>query len=186
MWRKSGVERSLRLLWNRRVGIAANIIPGGVLGQVFRAVVWLPDAVFPLRFFRPHFLPVFLQPFYDQVVVDFLAVVVAPVAGVAVAAVAPVDTVSTLDILNGMTTYVKKWGNSLAIRIPKHLSDSLNLKEGSPLSFVASSSQILIKPLKDRKNELAISFQRAVKDSMMKKIANAGLADYLDQLASLD
>ena len=30
-----------------------------------------------------------------------------------------------------MTTKIRKWGNSLAIRIPKYIIDRLGLKEGS-------------------------------------------------------
>ena len=80
------------------------------------------------------------------------------------------------------TTYVKRWGNSLAIRIPKWLSDSLRLKEGSPLLFEELAGKILIKPAKDKKQELVTSFRRAAKDATMKKMANEGLGDYLNQL----
>lgn len=81
-----------------------------------------------------------------------------------------------------VTSYVKKWGNSLAVRIPKRLSDSLRLKEGSPLLFEESDGKILIKPAKDKKQELITSFRRAVKDAAIRKMANEGLGDYLDQL----
>ena len=53
-----------------------------------------------------------------------------------------------------MTTYVKKWGNSLAVRIPKHLSDSMRLKEGSPLVFEKTGGQLLIKSVRDRRLEV--------------------------------
>lgn len=81
-----------------------------------------------------------------------------------------------------VTSYVKKWGNSLAVRIPKRLSDSLRLREGSPLLFEESDGKILIKPAKDKKQELAASFRRAAKDAAMRKMADEGLADYLNQL----
>ena len=81
-----------------------------------------------------------------------------------------------------MTTYVKRWGNSLALRIPKQLSDSMRLKEGSPLLFEESEGKILIRPIKDKKQELAASFRRAAKDASMRKLADEGLNDYLDQL----
>ncbi len=85
-----------------------------------------------------------------------------------------------------MTTHVKKWGNSLAIRIPKRLSDSLRLKEGSPLLFEESSGKILIRPAKDKKQELIASFKRAAKDVTMREMANEGLDDYLKQLKRFD
>ena len=74
----------------------------------------------------------------------------------------------------------------MAIRIPKRLSDSLCLKEGSPLLFEESDGKILIRPTKDKKQELVASFRRAAKDTEMKKMANEGLSDYLDQLQKFD
>ena len=85
-----------------------------------------------------------------------------------------------------MSTYVKRWGNSLAVRIPKRLSSALKLKEGSPLSFEESGGKIIIKPARDRKQELADSFKRAAKDREMGRLAEAGLTDYLKQLKNLD
>jgi len=85
-----------------------------------------------------------------------------------------------------MATYVKKWGNSLAVRIPKHLSDLMRLKEGSPLLFEESDGKILIRPAKDKKQELVASFKRAAKDVTMREMANEGLDDYLKQLKRFD
>jgi len=81
-----------------------------------------------------------------------------------------------------MTTYVKRWGNSLAVRIPKQVSVSLCLKEGSPLLFEELNGKIMIKPTKDKKQELIVSFKRAAKDAAMRKMADEGLGDYLNQL----
>lgn len=58
-----------------------------------------------------------------------------------------------------MTTKVKKWGNSLAIRLPKKIVDQYNLAENSEINFVARSDleikeQIVIN-IKDKKVGLA-------------------------------
>jgi len=37
-----------------------------------------------------------------------------------------------------MTTKIQKWGNSLAMRLPKELADSFNLKAGSEVAFITS------------------------------------------------
>ena len=42
-----------------------------------------------------------------------------------------------------MTT-VAKWGNSLAIRIPKNIADKINLKEGTAISIDAIDDNIVI------------------------------------------
>jgi antitoxin MazE len=38
---------------------------------------------------------------------------------------------------------VSKWGNSLAVRLPKALVDQLGLKEGDELNVVAASRQTI-------------------------------------------
>lgn len=39
---------------------------------------------------------------------------------------------------------VSKWGNSLAVRLPKKLVETLGLKEGDELNVVAASEGVLI------------------------------------------
>jgi antitoxin MazE len=46
-----------------------------------------------------------------------------------------------------MTTKIQKWGNSLAIRLPKNIVDQSNLKEGSEITIIPSNKDIRIKPL---------------------------------------
>ena len=41
---------------------------------------------------------------------------------------------------------VSKWGNSLAIRIPKNIADKINLKEGTAISIDVSDNNIVITP----------------------------------------
>ena len=41
---------------------------------------------------------------------------------------------------------VAKWGNSLAIRIPKNIADKINLKEGTAISIDATDNNIVITP----------------------------------------
>ena len=41
---------------------------------------------------------------------------------------------------------VAKWGNSLAIRIPKHISDRIELKEGMSISIDVRENNIVITP----------------------------------------
>ncbi len=43
---------------------------------------------------------------------------------------------------------VAKWGNSLAIRIPKNIADKINLKEGTAISIDVSDNNIIIAPKK--------------------------------------
>ena len=42
---------------------------------------------------------------------------------------------------------VKKWGNSLAVRIPAHVARQLNLTENSPVDYVVLDGSLVIRPL---------------------------------------
>lgn len=45
-----------------------------------------------------------------------------------------------------MDTYVQKWGNSLAVRIPIHLAQQLHIHSGSPVTLEIEEGRIIIKP----------------------------------------
>ena len=46
-----------------------------------------------------------------------------------------------------MTTSVKKWGNSLGVRIPAGLAREVRLEEGSPVRIESGSGRIIITPI---------------------------------------
>ena len=52
-----------------------------------------------------------------------------------------------------MEAVVKKWGNSLGIRIPNLIVRELSLKDGSFVDINNNGNEILIKPI--RKNNLS-------------------------------
>lgn len=43
-----------------------------------------------------------------------------------------------------MRVHIQKWGNSLAVRIPKQFSKALNIKEGSSVILDARDASLLI------------------------------------------
>lgn len=45
---------------------------------------------------------------------------------------------------------VSKWGNSLAIRIPKNIADKMNLKAGMAISIDVTDDNIIVTPQKPR------------------------------------
>jgi len=45
-----------------------------------------------------------------------------------------------------MNTQIKKWGNSLAVRIPKNILDKTNLKEGEGVFVDFQNGVITLKP----------------------------------------
>ncbi|BAZ28464.1 cell growth regulatory protein MazE [Cylindrospermum sp. NIES-4074] len=53
-----------------------------------------------------------------------------------------------------MTTVVAKWGNSLAIRLPKAWAEQLQIKEGTDVTFSMSGNSLVITPKKRKKYTL--------------------------------
>ncbi len=48
---------------------------------------------------------------------------------------------------------IKKWGNSLALRIPKDLAQTLELHEGTQLTLELTEHGLLLKPAKKRRSK---------------------------------
>jgi antitoxin MazE len=46
-----------------------------------------------------------------------------------------------------METHVQKWGNSLAVRIPKPLADEVGLRENSPVELRLRDNTLVIVPV---------------------------------------
>ncbi len=53
-----------------------------------------------------------------------------------------------------MSFTITKWGNSLAIRIPKFLTEQLDLKEGSQVDLELVADAIVIRPTRRKKYTL--------------------------------
>jgi len=49
-----------------------------------------------------------------------------------------------------LKTRVQKWGNSLAVRIPKSFAEGLDLENNGPVEMSLEEDAIVIKPDKDR------------------------------------
>ena len=50
------------------------------------------------------------------------------------------------DILLSMTTKVQKWGNSLAVRLPKHVARAAFFKAGTPVVIRHERQGVVIAP----------------------------------------
>jgi antitoxin MazE len=51
-----------------------------------------------------------------------------------------------------MDTQIQKWGNSLALRIPKALAAQGNLEQGTPVKVTVENGAVVIRPQRKRKN----------------------------------
>ncbi|GAB1544310.1 AbrB/MazE/SpoVT family DNA-binding domain-containing protein [Scytonema sp. NUACC21] len=53
-----------------------------------------------------------------------------------------------------MTTTVTKWGNSLAVRIPRALAEQVKIQEGTEVTLSISDNSIVITPKRRKKYTL--------------------------------
>lgn len=60
-----------------------------------------------------------------------------------------------------MTTKVQKWGNSLAVRLPKEFAHSLHLREGGEVVMVQEGDALILR--KGKKAEVSLT-------SLLKKV----------------
>jgi antitoxin MazE len=56
-----------------------------------------------------------------------------------------------------METVVKKWGNSLGIRVPNFIARELSLKDGSFVDITGNGKEMTIKPVQKGKLEEMLS-----------------------------
>ena len=56
-----------------------------------------------------------------------------------------------------MTVSVKKWGNSLAVRIPKDIANSLSIKDNTNLEIEIGGNSLVLKPKKNNYLEELVS-----------------------------
>lgn len=65
-----------------------------------------------------------------------------------------------------MNVKVKKWGNSLAMRIPKSLALEANIEDGSVLDLSLKNGEIVIKPISKLKYSLEQLLDEITKDNI--------------------
>jgi antitoxin MazE len=71
-----------------------------------------------------------------------------------------------------MEAVVKKWGNSLGIRIPNLIVKEMSLKDGSFVDINDNGNEIVIKPL--RKNNLSEMLSLINEQNIHKEIKSSG------------
>ena len=65
-----------------------------------------------------------------------------------------------------MTATVQKWGNSLALRIPKSLANDVDLHQGSVVELTVVEGEMVVKPKNERKLSLAQMLKRVTKKNL--------------------
>ena len=60
-----------------------------------------------------------------------------------------------------MATTVRKWGNSLGIRIPRGIAEQVELRDGSPVEFDTSGGVLTVRPKRRRRASLSALLAKA-------------------------
>lgn len=68
-----------------------------------------------------------------------------------------------------MKTKISKWGNSVALRIPKSFAQQVNLQEGTPVDLNIENERLVITPQK-KKPELKSLLSEVNEDNLHKEI----------------
>ena len=71
-----------------------------------------------------------------------------------------------------MEAVVKKWGNSLGIRIPNLIVRELSLKDGSFVDIIDKGKEIIIRPI--HKNNLSEILNKVNAQNIHKEIETGG------------
>ena len=69
-----------------------------------------------------------------------------------------------------MKSTVQKWGNSLAIRIPKSFANEIDLNQGTEIDLVLFENKIQIEPTKKKKLSLNDLLSKVTDDNIHKEI----------------
>ncbi len=69
-----------------------------------------------------------------------------------------------------METVIRKWGNSLGLRLPKVLTGHFNLKDGSKIELQFEDDHFKIVPLSDKKFTLEELMSKVNKKNLHKEI----------------
>ena len=67
-----------------------------------------------------------------------------------------------------MEAVVRKWGNSLGIRIPSLITREFSLKDGSLVDIIDKGKEIVIKPI--QKNKLSEMLEKINEQNLHKEI----------------
>lgn len=69
-----------------------------------------------------------------------------------------------------MKTRVKKWGNSLALRIPGPLAKEMGLKEEAPVELAVADGKLIVAPLTDPVYDLEDLLRRVTEENLHREV----------------
>lgn len=73
-----------------------------------------------------------------------------------------------------MVTRIRRWGNSLGLRIPKSFAKDAGVEEGSPVDISIEGDRLVIQPVRPARYELADLVSQIRKDNLHEEIPTGG------------
>ena len=70
-----------------------------------------------------------------------------------------------------MRTKINKWGNSLALRIPKSFALEARIEEGTTVDLVLTEGKIMMKPIRSKQLSLSALLEGVTPDNMHGEIS---------------
>lgn len=69
-----------------------------------------------------------------------------------------------------METFVKRWGNSLAVRIPKVLAEEVGLYEDSPVELSLEEGRLVVMPIMETRYELETLLDQVTPQNLHREV----------------
>ncbi len=69
-----------------------------------------------------------------------------------------------------MQTRIKKWGNSLAVRIPRSLADQIDFRPDLPVSLAVNGMELTITPIREEPETLEQMLDRITDDNRHEEV----------------
>lgn len=70
-----------------------------------------------------------------------------------------------------MVTKIKKWGNSLGLRIPKSFAKEAGVEEGSAVDLFLEGDRLVIQPLRNERYQLSELLSKVREDNLHEEIS---------------
>jgi len=71
-------------------------------------------------------------------------------------------------------THVKRWGNSLALRIPRPLAEEAGLNEDSPVTLSLEEGKLVIAPIVQPRYELEVLLAQVTPENVHGEVDTGG------------
>jgi len=81
------------------------------------------------------------------------------------------DGISNVDTVLPMKTKISRWGNSLALRLPKKLATSHNIFQDSNVEIIEQKDGLLLRPLRRKSYDLNELLNGVTKENLHEEVS---------------